>query len=701
MLTPFDVLAPQGLISQKLAHYEYRKEQLEMSQAVAEAIASHSHLIVEAGTGVGKSFAYLIPALLYVHAERQERKERFTDETPIPRAVVSTHTISLQEQLISKDLPFLSEVLPFEFSAVLVKGRSNYLCRRRLEAALQKSLGYFSGFEQSDLKRIAQWAKSTQDGSLSDLSPRPNWEVWSEVCCESGNCLGSSCLLRNECFYTKARQQIFGAEILVVNHSLLFSDLALRKSTESDDAPFSTPQSAANRSGAILPPYDVLVFDEAHTMEQVAADHLGLSISQGAIDYNLNRLCGEKKGLLFSARKSQDHFSSAIEMTRDCQFRATNFFDDLMHWLYQRPGSNGRVHESNIVKNSLCEGLRKLVSFVRNEIDKVDNKDARQEIRSTINRISDLSQEINSWINQTDEGYVYWLETKQSRGKLSISAHSAPVDVGPELQEHLFNRIPSVILTSATLATSAKTAAKAKKTMKSPQDDHSFDFFKKRIGLTQVKTLLLGSPFDYENQATLVLVQGLHSPRNNENQWIPQLCDLLRRYLEETDGHAFVLFTSYSQMKTISSQLTPWLGEKKMTLLSQADGIPRNQLLEQFKQTPRSVLFGTDSFWQGVDVPGDSLQNVIITKLPFLVPNQPLTEARLERIKDQGGNPFMDYQLPHAIIKFKQGFGRLIRTKTDHGIVVLLDQRVHTKHYGRQFLDALPKCRMRVDKAIS
>lgn len=718
MLSTDDVLGPGGLIARRLLQYEHREEQLEMSHAVQDAVSSRSHLAVEAGTGVGKSFAYLVPALLHACSEQAaqwsdssgesvakpktpgkkftspdseevvenveelnflaSRRSVKSEDTPIPRAVISTHTIALQEQLIEKDLPFLRSILPMEFSSVLVKGRSNYLCRRRLQGVLKKSQSLLNGFQIEDLMRIARWAESTGDGSLSDLSPRPNWEVWDDICCERGNCMGSSCAFRKTCFYAKARDRIAKAQILVVNHSLLFSDLALRISGE------------GKNGGGILPQYDLLVFDEAHTMEHVAAEHLGLSVSQGQVEYNLNKLHNERteKGFLVS-----NQLAEPIRLVRECRYRAENFFGDLLEWIRLRPGGNGRVREPRIVKNTLSESLRNLLRVLRDCTEKMRDKDQRQELRAARNRIGELLQQIDSWLNQSLDEHVYWLESKHSRIGPKVSIHSAPIDVGPKLREFLFEKIPSVIMTSATLST-------GKSTEKSTQRDkeHAFDFFKSRIGLTRVPTLQLGSPFDYERQSTLVLVQGLISPDSPEGMRERQLCETLRKYLAETDGHAFVLFTNYSQLQSVASAMSPWLSGQNMLLLNQSDGTPRKKLLEIFKNTPRSVLFGTDSFWQGVDVPGDSLQNVIIVKLPFLVPTQPLIEARLERIENAGGSSFRDYQLPSAILKFKQGFGRLIRTNTDRGIVVVLDQRIYSKSYGKQFLDALPKCTVRIDQ---
>jgi ATP-dependent DNA helicase DinG len=669
-LTPTDVLGPGGLIAQRLPNYEHRDQQLKMADAVAAALRDGKHLVAEAGTGVGKSFAYLVPAILAVASDQgAPERDGGNDEQGLQRLkkiVVSTHTISLQEQLLHKDLPLLNAVIPLEFTAVLVKGRRNYVSLRRLDTALARASSLFSTEEELEqLRALRDWSKTTGDGSLSDLTFRPPGSVWDEAASDSGNCLGKKCPKYKDCFYYQARRRVFNTQILVVNHALFFSDLALR------------------RAGAsILPKYDAVIFDEAHTLEAVAADHLGLSVSSGQIQYILNKLYNDRsnKGLLVHHRCGEEQ-----RQTLRCSQLADDFFRDIHNWLDEQSRANGRVHVPEIVGNSLSPALLQLSAMLRQRSSHLKDEAQRQDFVSAYERLTALAGEIEVWLGQGIPEAVYWIDASLSRrARPQIKLEAAPIDVGPTLRKELFESTHSVILTSATLSVGRQ---------------GSFDFFKSRIGLTQATGIRLGSPFDYRRQAKLILVDGMPDPTADREQFDARCVALIRRYVARSDGRAFVLFTSYEMMRRAASELTPWLAEQDLALYSQADGVPRHEMLQRFKSNPRSVLFGADSFWQGVDVPGDALQNVIITKLPFSVPDQPLLQARLEAIRKRGGNPFMDYQVPEAAIRLKQGFGRLIRSQQDRGIVVLLDPRVRTKRYGQILLDSLPQCEVLIEPA--
>lgn len=649
-----DVFAETGTLCDAL-RLEHRPEQEQMARTVARALADDAPLLFEAGTGVGKSLAYLIPGI--IHAVDQNRQ-----------LIVSTHTISLQEQIEQKDLPLCRRVfkedsagVPYAgFRSAVLVGKSNYLCPTRLSHALADRASLFADADYAELQRIADWAETTTTGLRHELKPPPRPEIWETVNADSSACSRKHCDCE-KCHYQRARARLRQAHVIIVNHALLFALI---------NAGGAQAHGADREARGVLFPDDFLVLDEAHTVPEVATDNFGLSLSSYGVDRALKHLFNPKtkRGIL------RKHGAEGQQLVVDALDAAKQFFDFLAtRVLDQR--SIVRIRETGVAEPLLDGPLGALHRLLGKLGDRLppDSREC-EEVLEQKQRIKGLQAGLTEWLTLGDKDHVYWTE-RSGRKQTIVTLRSAPIDVAPELRKHLFGCRTSVVCTSATLAMGG-----------------SIEPFAARIGADAAESVAVKSPFDYERHMRVYVATDVPLPSPQEARLaIETLIDYIRFCTEHVRGGSLVLFTSYTDMRAVAATMEPEWAKAGRPFLMQGADLSRTELTRQMRSLGNAVLFGTDSFWTGVDVPGAALSQVIITRLPFDPPTHPVTEARCEHIRDAGGNPFNELTLPDALINFRQGVGRLIRNKTDRGLVTILDSRVLAKAYGREFLGSLPK----------
>jgi len=690
-------LGPYGHVAQAMRRlhgardYEDRPSQRAMAAAVTSTYNTGGVALLEAGTGVGKSLGYLVPALRWAAANGE-------------RTIVSTATITLQEQLVAKDLPFLQRALddqPVRFA--LLKGWRNYLCLQRLDQAQGAGGALFEDELAREIAQLTEWAARTTDGSLADLGTTPRGEVWDEVAAEPDLCGRMKCAFYDKCFLFKARKEAAAADVVVVNHHLLLSDVAVRRQAQNwDDA-------------AVLPAYRRLVIDEGHHLEDAAASHLGSSITRRALTRLFNRLERRGKGLLpaLAERLSggKDLLSVAsLDLVRDRLFSSTLTARDRTQLLFEllgavleqqnvatlrltdafeqfelyQHGIRGTLDELLKEIEALADGLR----LVRERLE-TDEKRAEElasllnEVRAVTRRLQSAGDALAKGLRAAADGppVVRWMEFqgKPTAAERNVAVHCVPLDLAPVLREDLFGRVNSAVVTSATLSTQG-----------------GFTFLEQRLGLERseqtLQTAMFPSPFDYPRQALLVVPNDVPAPNLDARAHFDAVAVQLRDLMQASDGGLFALFTSHQDVRRMAEWLRGPGDGSAWPLLVHGEE-PRDVLLQRFRDSGRAVLLGTATFWEGVDVPGDALRGLLIAKLPFRVPTEPMVAAQCEAIEARGGNPFGEFMLPHAALRLKQGFGRLIRTGTDSGVVVLSDPRLLTKGYGRELLNGLPPAR--------
>ena len=639
-----EIFGKNGLIAKHHKEYEYRAGQVKMSEAVLRAFEEKKHLIVEAGTGTGKTLAYLVPAIAAALGQKK-------------RIIISTGTKNLQEQLMEKDIPFLQKVMPKKFSAAAMKGRGNYACLFRVNKAENQPI--LDGLDQMDhFEEVRRWVRESETGDRAELVSLPeNISFWSRINAKSETCIGQKCADFEPCFITRMRARAEEADIVIVNHHLFFADLNIR----------------GNEYGRVLPDYSAVIFDEAHLIEDIAADYFGFQISS----FQIEELVRDADTLpINDAIITRDLSKLSVRIvgladqfwTRFVQGRSQDGRFPLLPNAFAAKSRGGDIEptplgEAYFALDSAFERLETTLDLYAEKMT---------EAESLVRRVRQTRFDLDFVCTQAEKNYVYWLE-RRGRG---MFLRASPIDVSALLQEKLFEKVETVVMTSATLSTNGK-----------------FDFIKDRLGLDNGKTdtLLAPSSFDYQKQAIIYLPKAMPEPSSPE--FSQMAAGEIIKLINITNGHAFVLCTSNYSMNALYE-----LVSMRVNFPCFVQGsMSKNGLLDQFKKTPNAVLFATSSFWQGVDVRGDQLSCVIIDKLPFAVPSDPIVAARTKFIDANGGKSFFEYSVPNAVITLKQGIGRLIRSKTDKGVIALLDPRLKTKSYGRDFLNSLPKTRVTSD----
>jgi ATP-dependent DNA helicase DinG len=643
--TLHDFFSANGILSKSSLNFEVRKGQYEMAKAVEAALTDKRHLVVEAGTGTGKTLAYLVPALRFAREKGQ-------------RVILSTGTKNLQEQLYFKDVPFLESLLG-PLNVCYMKGRANYLCKHKLYALRDSPL--LSGLEEIEqFHHIATWEKTSMTGDRAELNHLPeNSALWNKLDARTEACLGQSCPDWENCFITQMRRKALESDLIIVNHHLFFADLNIKQ--QAVDAP----------DAGILPAAAAVIFDEAHELEDIASNYFGVGLSHARFD-DLTR---DVEMMLRAKNAASSSVESACAILKD---RARMFFAALP--VESQPV--GRMPFERVHREAFLEadgdtylGALNALQRLEGELERIKNVD---ETKGLHKRATDIRMHLKFLLESDDPDTVFWIERRTAqgvrnlaRGSFHTQLQATPIDVSKLLGPSLFEAYPSIILTSATLTVASE-----------------FTHLTKRLGLASTRELIVPSHFDYPNQALLYLPPSMPDPR--EPDFVAEAAERMRRVLEITRGRAFCLFTSHAQMRVLHDRM---LVELRFPLLLQGTA-PRHVLLQQFRDTPNAVLFGTSSFWQGVDVQGEQLSCVIIDRLPFSVPTDPVVKARMMAIETAGGKPFFDLQVPGAVIALKQGFGRLIRSLSDRGVLMLLDPRIQRQRYGKIFLDSLPPYRI-------